>query len=232
MDHKPNSNDLVLQMGAARPEDIQHHFEPPTWLSERPVTGEPGAVSPAPAIPHQATPHHQATPPHEPASTEAPGPRATIPSEARWKAKHKVRTFFALLLVPLLGAAGAGGYYAWRIGSLEYIPVAAIPALLVIGIWAVMMSSTPVVTTLQGSKVGVRHDGVTEEFDLANPDQAVETTRDAGNPRWRVVFERVDGSQLALTRKHVPPAEFMTILRHYRQIAAEQMEQRLRRYHG
>lgn len=226
MDHKPNSNDLVLQMGAARPEDIQHHFEPPTWLSERPVTGEPGAASKAPAIPHQATPAH------EPAREEAAGSRATIPSEARWKAKHKVRTFFALLLVPLLGAAVAGGYYAWRIGSMEYIPVAAIPALLVVGIWAAMMSSTPVVTTLQGSKVGVRHDGVTEEFDLANPDQAVETARDVRDPRWRVVFERVDGSQLALTRKHVPPAEFMTVLRHYRQIAAEQMEQRLRRYHG
>ncbi|HET8561742.1 MAG TPA: hypothetical protein VFL69_14565 [Marmoricola sp.] len=223
MDYKPNSDDFVLQMGGARPEDIQHHFEPPIWLSDRGTTEDAGkAVKTAPAIPHQAVPAHD----------EAGPARPTIPTEARWKAKHKVRTFFALLLVPLLGAAVAGGYYAWSIGLMEYLPVAAIPALVIVGIWGAMINTTPAVTTLKGSKVAVRHDGRTEEFDLANPDQAIETTRDARDPRWKVVFERIDGSQLVLTRKHVPPAEFMAILRHYRQIAAELLEQRLRRYQG
>jgi hypothetical protein len=248
MDHRPGTNDFVLEMGGSRPEDVQHHFDTPTWLrpraearelAERPVaipeqaTGEPEpvqataeavavATKAAPAIPRQAVPSHDR-------SVRA-DERSSIPAEAKWKSRHKVRTFFGLLLVPFLGAAVAGGYYAYTQGSLEYLPVAAIPALVIVGIWGAMINTTPTVTTLKDSRIAVRHDGVTDEFDLANPDQAIETTRDASDPRWKVTFERVDGSQLALTRKHVPPAEFMTILQHYRRIAAELMEQRIRRY--
>jgi hypothetical protein len=248
MDHRPGTNDFVLEMGGSRPEDVQHHFDTPTWLrpraearelAERPVAipeqanGEPEpvqataeaaavATKAAPAIPRQAVPSHDR-------SVRA-DERPAIPAEAKWKSRHKVRTFFGLLLVPFLGAAVAGGYYAYTQGSLEYLPVAAIPALVIVGIWGAMINTTPTVTTLKDSRIAVRHDGVTDEFDLANPDQAIETARDASDPRWKVTFERVDGSQLALTRRHVPPAEFMTILQHYRRIAAELMEQRIRRY--
>lgn len=230
MDHKPVNNDFVLEM-SSRQEDLPQHFDTPTWL--RPVApGTPEAteaeagtaVKTPPAIPHQAGPVRDEARPR--------ASRPAIPDEARWKAKHKVRTFFALLLVPLLAGAVAGGYYAWSIGSMEYIPAAAIPALVIVGIWGAMINTAPVVTTLKGSRISVRHDGVTDEFDLANPDQAVETTRNAGDPKWRVILERMDGSELVLTRKHVPPAEFTTILQHYRQIAAELLEQRVRRYQG
>lgn len=252
MDHRPTNDDFVLEMGGARPEDVQHHFDTPTWLrpraEARELVDQPVAVpeqakggpepveatapaeavevavatATAPAIPRQAVPIHDRSVRAE--------QRPAIPSEAKWKARHKMRTFFGLLLVPFLGAAVAGGYYAYSQGSLEYLPVAAIPALVIVGIWGAMINTTPTVTTLKDSRIAVRHDGVTDEFDLANPDQAIETARDASDPRWKVTFERVDGSQLALTRRHVPPAEFMTILQHYRRIAAELMEQRIRRY--
>ena len=227
MDHKPSNNDFVLEMNS-RQEDLPQHFDTPTWLAPRGETAPEAELSTTvktpPTIPHQGGP--------VPDDVRTRESRPAIPSEARWKAKHKVRTFFALLLVPLLGAAVAGGYYAWHIGSMEYIPAAAIPALVIVGIWGAMANTSPVVTTLKGSRISVRHDGVTDEFDLANPDQAIETTRDARDPKWRVILERMDGSELVLTRKHVPPAEFMTILQHYRRIAAELLEQRVRRYQG
>ena len=241
MDHKP-ADDFALRIsGGARAEDVQHHFDTPDWLRPRTdtseVAGSPGGIpdqargeaaalrTPA-AIPQQATPAHDES---QELQSRPKGP--AIPHEARWKARHKVRTTFGLLLVPFMAAAVAGGYYAWSIDSMEYIPVAAIPALVIVGIWGAMINSTPPVTTLKGSKISVRHDGIVDEFDLANPDQAIETNRDAADPRWKATFERVDGSQLVLTRKHVPPKEFMQILQHYRRIAAELLEQRIRRYH-
>lgn len=234
----------------------EHHFDTPDWLRPRAdaaelvgdavdlpePTGaeatEPAeaaattAVRTPPAIPQQPLPTHDE--PRERAREQAQG-RAhrsgpAIPHEARWKAKHKLRTTFGLLLVPFLAAAVAGGYYAWSIDSMEYIPVAAIPVVIIVGIWGAMMTTSPRVTTLKGSRITVRHDGIVDEFDLANPDQAIETSRDASDPRWKVTLERVDGSQLVLTRKHVPAGEFMTILQHYRRIAAELLEQRVRRY--
>lgn len=254
MDHRPADKDFVLEMGGnVRPDDISHHFDTPDWLRPRvegaDLAGEEAglpeqtrgeaaeaaaatAVRTSPAIPHQPLPTHdealEQAREQARASSRHAGP--AIPNEARWKAKHKLRTTFGLLLVPFLAAAVGGGYYAYSIGSMEYIPVAAIPALLIVGIWGAMINTTPPVTTLKGSKISVRHDGTVDEFDLANPDQAIETTRDASDPRWKVKFERVDGSQLVLTRKHVPAGEFMTILQHYRQIAAELLEQRVRRY--
>lgn len=249
MDYRPTQKDFALEMGGnVRPDDIRHQFDTPDWLHPRveaadivgeqaglpeQPTGEAAAATALrtpPAIPHQPQPTHDGSgqAARDQAVERRSGP--AIPNEARWKAKHKLRTTFGLMLVPFLAAAIGGGYYAYSIGSMEYIPVAAIPALLIVGIWGAMINTTPPVTTLKGSKVSVRHDGVVDEFDLANPDQAIETTRDASDPRWKVKLERVDGSQLVLTRKHVPAAEFMTILQHYRRIAAELLEQRVRRY--
>ncbi|HEU4566504.1 MAG TPA: hypothetical protein VFR99_00625, partial [Marmoricola sp.] len=244
MKQRPGHDDVVRQTGGTvRHEDIHHHFDTPDWLRprgfgdeadglpeqasrERPAESAATAVAAPPAIPHQPAPVHDQ--PRSLTHTRSRHTSAEIPHEARWKAKHKLRTTLGLLLVPFLAAAVGGGYYAWSIGSMEYIPVAAIPALAIIGIWGAMVNTTPPVTTLKGSKISVRHDGRVDEFDLANPDQAIETTRDPSNPRWKVTLERIDGSQLVLTRKHVPPAEFMTILQHYRTIAAELLEQRIR----
>lgn len=154
-----------------------------------------------------------------------------IPHEARWKSRHRARTLIGLLSLPLVAGAAGAGYYAYSIGSVEYIPLAAAPALLVVGIWGAMVNTTPTVTTLVGSRVTVLHDGVTDEFDLANPDQAIEVTHDAQDVKWKVTLERIDGSRLVLTRKDVPPVDFMLVLLHYRQIAADLLEQRVRRYH-
>jgi hypothetical protein len=255
MDHRPAEKDFASRLGgSAHPDDVQHHFDTPDWLRPRAdaaeLLGEAGdlpgqagaeATEPAeaaattalrtpPAIPQQPLPTHDEAREQAHARARQSGP--AIPHEARWKAKHKLRTTFGLLLVPFLAAAAAGGYYAWSIDSMEYIPVAAIPVVIIAGIWGAMMSTSPRVTTLKGSKITVRHDGIVDEFDLANPDQAIETSRDASDPRWKVTLERVDGSQLVFTRKHVPAAEFMTILQHYRRIAAELLEQRIRRYQG
>jgi hypothetical protein len=252
MDYRPAENDFALEMGANRPEDVHHQFDTPEWIRPRTeaaeLLGEPvelpaqaeavEAAEPAqaaattvkapPAIPQQVVPTHDEA--ESRAQVSAAQSRPAIPHEARWKARHKLRTLFGLLLLPFLAAAAAGGYYAWSHDSMEYIPVAAIPVVLIAGIWGAMMSTSPRITTLKGSKISVRHDGIVEEFDLANPDQAIETNRDASDPRWKVTLERVDGSQLVLTRKHVPAAEFMTVLQHYRRIAAELLEQRVRRY--
>ncbi|HEY6933149.1 MAG TPA: hypothetical protein VI452_07090 [Marmoricola sp.] len=229
MNRKSKDRNVVLEK-PRRLEDAPQRFDTPSWLASRPATDQDAPSQAAPGSATAKAPAgipQQAAPVHDNAATMA---RTGIPREARWKARHKVRTFFALLMVPLLAAAVGGGYYAWSIGSMEYIPVAAIPALVVVGIWGAMINTPPVVTTLKGSRVSVRHDGTTDEFDLANPDQAVETPRDARDPKWRVTLERVDGSQLVLTRKHVPPADFMKIVQLYRRIAAEQLEQRIRRY--
>ena len=242
MDYKPTDNDFILAMGeAVRPGDVHHHFDTPDWMTPRAEAAEllggpaaipeqPGEPGPATAVLNPPAIPHQVVPTHDEQRTAAPPAGPASPAEARWKAKHKVRTLFGLLLVPFLAAAVAGGYYAYHIGSMEYLPVAAIPALIIVGIWGAMINTTPPVTTLKGSKIAVRHDGTVDEFDLANPDQAIETTRDASDPRWKAKFERLDGSQLVLTRKHVPPAEFPMLLQHYRRIAAELLEQRVRRY--
>src|SRR5690348_2678900 len=101
MNRKSKDRNVVLEK-PRRLEDAPQRFDTPSWLASRPATDQdaPGQAAPGGATAKvPAGIPQQAAPVHDNAATMA---RTGIPREARWKARHRVRTFFALLMVPLL----------------------------------------------------------------------------------------------------------------------------------
>ena len=73
-----------------------------------------------------------------------------LPAHAQWKSSHGPRAFSALLLLLAVGGTSALGLrYAEDRGSNEFLSVIAGIAV-VVGLWALLIASTPQVVSLRG----------------------------------------------------------------------------------
>jgi hypothetical protein len=207
-------NQLPVQGGAVTPEaEGELHFDTPVWVRPGPV--EHVEVH----IPQQARGGHDIV---------RPRPH-NVPDEARWVARHRMRTFCGILLLASLVTLGAGTWYVVRQDSLELLPYLGVPLIVALGMWAVMLATTPAVMTLKNSIFEVKQRGHVDTFDLADPGTIVQMSSPT-DPKWHVEIDRIDGSTLSLSARQIDPEVIRPVFEHYRRIAQDQLAIRLTRY--
>ena len=193
---------------------------------ERPI--EPAPTPGAPATqPDESAP--EATDQVAPAGGAALDPSA-IPQRARWRASHLPRSLAAtMLLAACLGTTTLAGRYA-EAHSADSAIALAVGVGVIVGLWALLIASTPQVVLLSGSILTIRSSRGVETFDLADGLQPVDIVDEPGSAKWALLLHRTDGSSMVLRRRDVDAAALDPIVRHYRAIAALSMEDRRARF--
>lgn len=189
------------------------------------LPGRHRAKGTAPRIPVQALPTHDALVHDSPTPPE-------VPDKARWRASHLPRTVAASALV-----IGAVGFVRLTQRFAESHSVTDFVSLLVglvviVGLWAAVIASTPQVVRLNGSRLTVHNTRGSETFDLADALQPVDLV---GNPRtshWAVLLHRPNSTTVVLRRKEVVATELDPIVRHYRMVAAKRHSEREARFNS
>jgi hypothetical protein len=213
----------------------------------------PRQVSPAPSAPVRSAPVETApvTPVDSPAvdsSTDSPveAPRAPVPvptvapeadakaapvpHTARWRASHGPRMLAGVLLVLAVGGTSALGLdYQQHPGNDQLLSLV-IGIIVVVGLWAMLIASTPQVVSLRGSVLTIHNSSGTERFDLADGLQPVDVVGEPHSSKWALVLHRDNRTSLVLRRRDVDAVQLDPIVRHYRAIAHRKYSERQARF--
>ncbi len=157
-------------------------------------------------------------------------PAASVPAQAQWKASHGPRMFAAaLLLLAVAGTSALGLRYA-ETRAPDALVSLVIGAAVIVGLWALLIASTPQVITLRASVLTVRNSSGTERFDLADGLQPVDVVGEPGSSQWAVLLHRSDNTSVVLRRRDVDAFALDPIVRHYRAIAERRYANRNLRF--
>jgi hypothetical protein len=168
----------------------------------------------------------------EPAPQVSPArPSSTsVPVTAQWKAGHGARVFAAALLVLAVGGTSALGLrYAETHGSDEFLSTV-VGVAVIVGLWALLIASTPQVISLRGSILTVRNSSGTERFDLADGLQPVDVVGEPRSSSWAVLLHRPNNTSVVLRRRDVDAVVLDPIVRHYRDLAEQRRSDRQTRF--
>jgi hypothetical protein len=171
---------------------------------------------------------HEPAPEAAPEKTEAvadepvaatPVAATDIPPKARWRASHLPRSLAASMLVAAcLGTTTLAVRYAEVRGADNAIALA-IGVGVIVGLWALLIASTPQVVLLSGSILTVRNSRGVEQFDLADGLQPVDIVAEPTSSKWALLLHRADCSSVVLRRRDVDAVVLDRVVRHYRRIA-------------
>lgn len=211
------------------PKQKEPHREPP----EAPERGEatPAATSGvAIPVPATAVPAPVVEPVAEDGATEPDEPAFVAPHTARWRASHGPRMLAGVLLVLAVGGTSALGLdYQQNPGSDQLISLA-IGIAVVIGLWAMLIASTPQAVSLRGSVLTIHNSSGTERFDLGDGQQSVDLVGEPHSSKWALVLHRANRTTLVLRRRDVDAVQLDPIVRHYRTIAHRTYSERQARF--
>jgi uncharacterized integral membrane protein len=157
-------------------------------------------------------------------------PRASLPTAMQWKASHGPRIVAAvLLLLAVAGTSALGLRYTETHSTDEFIYVVlGIGA--IVGLWALLIASTPQVVSLRGSILTVRNSSGTERFDLADALQPVDVVGEPRTSQWALLLHRGNSTPVVLRRRDVDAAALDPIVRHYRVLAEQRFTDRQVRF--
>jgi len=210
-------------------------------------TGRHKQANGQPVIPKQLVPTHEtvevadevAAPEVEvveetaPAQAEKPAPEVAqvpLPATAQWKASHGPRMFSALLLLlAVAGTSALGLRYAETHDSDEFLSLV-VGIAVIVGLWALLIASTPQVVSLRGSVLTVRNSSGSERFDLADGLQPVDVVGQPRSSGWAVLLHRTNNTSVVLRRRDVDAVALDPIVRHYRAIAEQRHTDRQVRF--
>ena len=191
--------------------------------------GREGSVSRR-RIPSQKTPTHETVESPEPevqaaddsqAGHATPEPATHIPTTAQWRASHAPRVFAAALLLLAVGGTSALSLrYAESRGADDLLSMV-LGFTVVVGLWALLIASTPQVVSLRGSVLTVRNSSGTERFDLADGLQPVDMIGQPRSSGWALLLHRPNNTSVVLRRRDVDAVTLDPIVRHYRAMAAQ-----------
>jgi hypothetical protein len=154
----------------------------------------------------------------------------TAPHTARWRASHGPRMLAGVLLVLAVGGTSALGLqYQQNPGRDELISLA-IGLVVVVGLWAMLIASTPQVVSLRGSVLTIHNSSGTERFDLGDTLQPVDLVGEPHSSKWALVLHRANHTSLVLRRRDVNAAQLDPVVRHYRTVAARTYAERQARF--
>ena len=154
----------------------------------------------------------------------------TAPHTARWRASHGPRMLAGVLLVLAVGGTSALGLqYQQDPGRDELISLA-IGLVVVVGLWAMLIASTPQVVSLRGSVLTIHNSSGTERFDLADSLQPVDLVGEPHSSKWALVLHRANHTSLVLRRRDVNATQLDPVVRHYRIVAARTYAERQARF--
>ncbi len=155
---------------------------------------------------------------------------STIPAHAHWKAGHGARTIAAaMLLLAVAGTSALGLRYAQTRSADEFLSVV-VGVAVVVGLWALLIASTPQVVSLRGSILTVRNSLGSERFDLADGLQPVDVVGEPRSSGWAVLLHRSNNTSVVLRRRDVDAATLDPIVRHYRALAEQRYTDRQVRF--
>jgi hypothetical protein len=155
---------------------------------------------------------------------------STIPARAHWKAGHGARTVAAaMLLLAVAGTSALGLRYAQTRSADEFLSVV-VGVAVVVGLWALLIASTPQVVSLRGSILTVRNSLGSERFDLADGLQPVDVVGEPRSSGWAVLLHRDNNTSVVLRRRDVDAATLDPIVRHYRALAEQRYSDRQVRF--
>ena len=156
--------------------------------------------------------------------------RRRCPPRVQWKAGHGPRVFAAaLLLFAVAGTSALGLRYAETRGSDEFISVV-IGIGVVVGLWALLIASTPQVVSLRGSILTVRNSSGSERFDLADGLQPIDVIGEPRSSQWALLLHRSNNTSVVLRRRDVDAVALDPIVRHYRAMADQRYSDRQVRF--
>jgi hypothetical protein len=154
----------------------------------------------------------------------------SIPPTAQWKAGHGPRMFAATLLVlAVAGTSALGLRYSETHGSDEFLSTV-VGVAVIVGLWALLIASTPQVISLRGSVLTVRNSSGSERFDLADGLQPVDVVGQPRSSSWAVLLHRSNNTSVVLRRRDVDAVALDPIVRHYRAIAEQRYSDRQVRF--
>jgi hypothetical protein len=157
-------------------------------------------------------------------------PLRAMPTSIQWKASHGPRVFAAaLLLLAVAGTSALGLRYAESRTSDEFISLV-IGVGVVVGLWALLIASTPQVVSLRGSILTVRNSSGSERFDLADGLQPVDVLGAPRSSQWALLLHRSNNTSVVLRRRDVDAVALDPIVRHYRALASQRYADRQVRF--
>jgi hypothetical protein len=157
-------------------------------------------------------------------------PLRSMPTSIQWKASHGPRAFAAaLLLLAVAGTSALGLRYAESRSSDEFISLV-IGVGVVVGLWALLIASTPQVVSLRGSILTVRNSSGSERFDLADGLQPVDVLGEPRSSQWALLLHRSNNTSVVLRRRDVDAVALDPIVRHYRALASQRYADRQVRF--
>ena len=153
-----------------------------------------------------------------------------VPQKARWRASHLPRSLAASMLVlACLGTTTLAVRYA-EVRSADNAIALAIGVGVIVGLWALLIASTPQVVLLSGSVLTVRNSRGVEQFDLADGLQPVDVVAEPTSSKWALLLHRADCSSVVLRRRDVDAVQLDRIVRHYRRLAIRSESDRRARF--
>jgi hypothetical protein len=154
----------------------------------------------------------------------------SMPTSVQWKASHGPRVFAAaLLLFAVAGTFALGMQYARTREADEFVSVV-IGVGVVVGLWALLIASTPQVVSLRGSVLTVRNSSGSERFDLADGLQPVDVVGQPRSSQWALLLHRSNNTSVVLRRRDVDAVALDPIVRHYRAMADQRYSDRQVRF--
>jgi hypothetical protein len=157
-------------------------------------------------------------------------PRAPLPTAMHWKASHGPRIVAAvLLLLAVAGTSALGLRYTQNHSTDEFIYVV-VGIGVIVGLWGLLIASTPQVVSLRGSILTVRNSSGTERFDLADGLQPVDVVGEPRTSQWALLLHRANSTSVVLRRRDVDTAALDPIVRHYRALAEQRYADRQVRF--
>ena len=100
----------------------------------------------------------------------------------------------------------------------------------VVGLWALLIASTPQVVSLRGSVLTIRNSSGTERFDLADGLQPVDMIGQPRSSGWALLLHRSNNTSVVLRRRDVDAVTLDPIVRHYRAMAEQRFTDRQVRF--
>ncbi len=134
-----------------------------------------------------------------------------------------------MLLLAVGGTSALGLRYAENRGSDEFLSVV-VGIAVIVGLWALLIASTPQVVSLRGSVLTVRNSSGSERFDLADGLQPVDVVGQPRSSGWALLLHRANNTSVVLRRRDVDAVALDPIVRHYRAIAEQRYTDRQVRF--
>jgi hypothetical protein len=134
-----------------------------------------------------------------------------------------------LLVLAVGGTSALGLDYQQHPGNDQLLSLV-IGIIVVVGLWAMLIASTPQVVSLRGSVLTIHNSSGTERFDLADGLQPVDVVGEPHSSKWALVLHRDNRTSLVLRRRDVDAVQLDPIVRHYRAIAHRKYSERQARF--